>query len=70
MIIPIELMYLVMLLSNAFRKGTCKHESKTPMKAVREGSIILRYERPTSRKSAIFSNSDKYFCYKSSHHHT
>ena len=33
------------------RRG--KHESKSgnPVKAVREGSIIFRFERPTSRKS-------------------
>ena len=47
-------MYFVMS-SNAFRDRTCKHDRRTkenPMKTVREGSIILCFERPTSRKSA------------------
>ena len=40
--------------SNAFRERTCKHESKrNPIKAVRDGSIIFRFERPTTVFSEI-----------------
>ena len=45
-------MYFVML-SNTFREHTCKHDSKRKSyEAVRDGSIVLCFERPTSRKSA------------------
>ena len=39
--------------SNAFRVRTCNTRAKeNPMEAVRDSSIILRFEKPTSRKSA------------------
>ena len=53
MIVPVELMYFVMS-SNAFRERTCNTRANGHlMKAVREGPIILRFERHKLGRSRV-----------------
>ena len=52
MIIPAELIYFMML-CKAFLERTVNTIAKgNPMKAVKEASIIFRFERHTSQQSA------------------